>query len=65
MELPAELSQQTWDALKTTRISGQLIELKRDSGPPSARAGGNRRFGDKKFGDKKKFGKKPYDKRRD
>ncbi|MEI2714095.1 MAG: DEAD/DEAH box helicase [Nocardioides sp.] len=65
VELPAELSQQTWDALKTTRISGQLIELKRDSGPPSARAGGNRRFGDKKFGDKKKFGKKPYDKRRD
>jgi len=31
VELPADLSPQTLDALKNTRISGQLIELTRDS----------------------------------
>ena len=37
VELPAELSAETWDALRSTRISGKLIGLKKDDGPPSAR----------------------------
>jgi ATP-dependent RNA helicase DeaD len=38
VELPAELSTETWDALRSTRISGKLIALKKDDGPPSARS---------------------------
>ena len=38
VELPADLSRDTIDALKRTRISGQLINLQRDSGPPSSSA---------------------------
>ncbi len=34
VELPAELSAETWDALRSTRISGKLIGLKKDDGPP-------------------------------
>jgi ATP-dependent RNA helicase DeaD len=34
VELPAELSGETWDALRSTRISGKLIDLKKDDGPP-------------------------------
>lgn len=34
VELPADMSRETLDALKRTRISGQLINLQRDSGPP-------------------------------
>ena len=34
VELPAELSAETWDALRSTRISGKLIDLKKDDGPP-------------------------------
>lgn len=37
VELPADLPGEVWDALRNTRISGKLIELQRDSGPPSAR----------------------------
>ena len=37
VELPAELSAETWDALRSTRISGKLIGLKKDDGPPGAR----------------------------
>ena len=37
VELPAELPASTWDALRSTRISGKLIELKRDEGRPSHR----------------------------
>jgi ATP-dependent RNA helicase DeaD len=37
VELPADLSAETWDALRSTRISGKLIGLKKDDGPPSAR----------------------------
>lgn len=37
VELPAELPGEVWDALRNTRISGKLIELQRDSGPPAAR----------------------------
>ncbi len=35
VELPAELPGTAWDALQTTRISGKLIELRRDEGAPS------------------------------
>jgi len=38
VELPAELSAETWDALRSTRISGKLIALKKDDGPPAARS---------------------------
>jgi ATP-dependent RNA helicase DeaD len=38
VELPADLPAETWDALRSTRISGKLIGLKRDDGPPSARS---------------------------
>ena len=34
VELPAELPGKVWKALEQTRISGKLIELQRDSGPP-------------------------------
>src|SRR3954469_5543002 len=34
VELPADLSSETWDALRSTRISGKLIGLKKDDGPP-------------------------------
>ena len=43
VELPAELSPETWKKLESTRISGKLIELTEDGGPrgssydPSAR----------------------------
>jgi ATP-dependent RNA helicase DeaD len=38
VELPATLSEQSWTALRQTRISGKLIELTRDSGPPAKRS---------------------------
>ncbi len=34
IELPARLSEDCWEALKSTRISGKLIELSRDNGAP-------------------------------
>ncbi|NNH69743.1 DEAD/DEAH box helicase [Nocardia uniformis] len=37
VELPADLSSETLDALRRTRISGQLIQLQLDSGPPGMR----------------------------
>jgi ATP-dependent RNA helicase DeaD len=37
VELPADLPASTWDALRSTRISGKLIDLKRDEGRPSGR----------------------------
>ncbi len=43
VELPATLSEETWAALRQTRISGKLIELTRDQGPPSRRSGPKRR----------------------
>ncbi|MFT4264072.1 MAG: DEAD/DEAH box helicase [Nocardioides sp.] len=39
VELPADLPQETWDALAETRISGKLIELSRDRGAPNRRTG--------------------------
>ncbi len=35
VELPTELPESVWDALRQTRISGKLIELKKDTGAPS------------------------------
>lgn len=35
VELPAKLPGPVWDKLKETRISGKLIELQRDYGPPN------------------------------
>ena len=37
VELPADLPSTVWDALKSTRISGKLIELSRDAGPAPSR----------------------------
>ncbi|MGN2636153.1 DEAD/DEAH box helicase [Nocardia takedensis] len=37
VELPADLSDETLEALRRTRISGQLIQLQLDSGPPQQR----------------------------
>ncbi|WP_418060917.1 DEAD/DEAH box helicase [Pimelobacter simplex] len=34
VELPANLPPEAWEKLKSTRISGKLIELARDFGPP-------------------------------
>jgi ATP-dependent RNA helicase DeaD len=34
VELPAKLPGPVWEKLKETRISGKLIELQRDYGPP-------------------------------
>ena len=39
VELPADLSAETLEALRRTRISGQLIQLQRDDGPPGHRPG--------------------------
>ncbi len=39
VELPAELPGTAWDALQSTRISGKLIELRRDEGAPARAAG--------------------------
>ncbi|MFB7722711.1 MULTISPECIES: DEAD/DEAH box helicase [unclassified Nocardia] len=38
VELPADLSQETLNALSRTRISGQLIQLQLDSGAPGQRS---------------------------
>ena len=43
VELPATLSEETWAALRQTRIGGKLIELTRDQGPPNRRSGQKRR----------------------
>uniref|UniRef100_UPI00197B8777 DbpA RNA binding domain-containing protein n=1 Tax=Microbacterium sp. CPCC 204701 TaxID=2493084 RepID=UPI00197B8777 len=43
VELPANLSRETLDRLSDTRISGQLIELRPDSGRPQRRTDGERK----------------------
>ena len=45
VELPAELPAAVLAALATTRISGQLIELRRDTGRPRDERGRDDRFG--------------------
>jgi ATP-dependent RNA helicase DeaD len=42
VELPADLPAGTLDRLSGTRISGKLIEIKADSGPPSRRPAGQK-----------------------
>ncbi|PPJ27928.1 ATP-dependent RNA helicase [Nocardia nova] len=51
VELPADLSSETLDALRRTRISGVLIQLQLDQGPPSHRSlsRGPRREGPRKY----------------
>ncbi|MFD4367833.1 DEAD/DEAH box helicase [Rhodococcus sp. NPDC058521] len=39
VELPADLSRETLEALRRTRISGVLIQLQPDTGPPAGRPG--------------------------
>ncbi len=39
VELPAQLSPDQWERLKNTRISGKLIELAKDYGPPKRSRG--------------------------
>ncbi|WP_210649645.1 DEAD/DEAH box helicase [Nocardioides sp. SYSU D00065] len=45
VELPANLPAGTLDRLAGTRISGKLIEIKTDGGPPRSRPGGHRKGG--------------------
>ena len=42
VELPAQLPRETLEALRRTRISGVLIQLQLDSGPPGQRPRGGR-----------------------
>jgi len=44
IELPARLSEDCWAALKSTRISGKLIELSRDNGAPRRNDRPNREY---------------------
>ncbi|WP_318152340.1 DEAD/DEAH box helicase [Nocardioides hwasunensis] len=45
VELPADLPPGTLDRLAATRISGKLIEIKPDNGPPRHRPSGHRKGG--------------------
>ncbi|TSE01864.1 DEAD/DEAH box helicase [Skermania sp. ID1734] len=56
VELPAKLSRETLEALRSTRIGGQLIQLRLDDGPPGRR-GHSDRHGDKR-GKPDKFAKR-------
>ncbi|MEV7398575.1 DEAD/DEAH box helicase [Aeromicrobium sp. NPDC092404] len=58
VELPADLPDAVFEALANTRISGKLIELQLDDGPPIRRTREDRK-GYSKRGD----GKTPYEKR--
>jgi ATP-dependent RNA helicase DeaD len=68
VELPADLPEAVFDALANTRISGKLIDLQLDSGPPISRSREDRkpyakREGGKKPYEKKSYEKKPYEKK--
>ncbi|QHG84468.1 DEAD/DEAH box helicase [Rhodococcus rhodochrous] len=63
VELPKDLSPQTLDALRSTRISGVLIQLQPDSGAPSGRPSSyrgrdDRRGDDRRGGDRRDQGKR-------
>ncbi|QDQ97263.1 DEAD/DEAH box helicase [Tomitella fengzijianii] len=59
VELPADLSRETVAALRHTRVCGELIDLKPDSGPPSGAPGS---FGGKgRGGGHRKGGRGPRD----
>jgi ATP-dependent RNA helicase DeaD len=61
VELPAQLSRETLEALRSTRISGVLIQLQPDQGPPAGRPGGGFKGRDRDNWDKPraKFSKGP------
>ena len=60
VELPAELADETLEALRATRISGVLIQLTPDQGAPGHRPqGGQRERSGGKFEKKGKFDKRP------
>jgi ATP-dependent RNA helicase DeaD len=65
VELPADLAPETWDALRNTRISGKLIDLKRDGGAPGARPDRSAAHGGSKAGPKTGSERKPRHKNRD
>ncbi|OWY83758.1 MULTISPECIES: DEAD/DEAH box helicase [Rhodococcus] len=63
VELPKDLSPQTLEALRSTRISGVLIQLQPDSGAPSGRPSSyrgrdDRRGDDRRGGDRRDHGKR-------
>ena len=60
VELPAELSPETWKKLESTRISGKLIELSEDGGPRGSRPQGGSSY-DGGARDKKPRHKKSFD----
>jgi ATP-dependent RNA helicase DeaD len=75
VELPADLPDAVFEALANTRISGKLIDLQPDSGPPIKRSREDRKgkpyekkthekrpYPSKAPADKKPYGKKPYEK---
>jgi len=61
VELPADLPDAVFEALANTRISGKLIDLRPDAGPP--RNGANRKPYARKPYEKKPYEKKPYAKK--
>jgi ATP-dependent RNA helicase DeaD len=63
VELPADLPDAVFEALANTRISGKLIELQLDDGPPIKRTREDRKGYTKRSDDKKPYGKKPYEKK--
>ncbi|WP_241385176.1 DEAD/DEAH box helicase [Rhodococcus sp. CH91] len=70
VELPKDLSPQTLEALRATRISGVLIQLQPDSGAPSGRPSSyrgrdDRRGDDRRGGDRRDQGKRDRGSRRE
>ncbi|CAM2811020.1 DEAD/DEAH box helicase [Skermania piniformis] len=63
VELPADLSDETLEALRNTRIGGQLIQLQRDSGPPLQRSAGRGRPSTGFRAERKSFDKRGFDKK--
>lgn len=60
MELPADLPDAVFEALANTRISGKLIDLQLDDGPPIKRTREDRKPYAKRSDAKKPYVKKPY-----
>jgi ATP-dependent RNA helicase DeaD len=58
VELPSDLPSAVFEALANTRISGKLIDIQLDDGPPIRRTREDRKGG-KSYGDRKKFDKRP------
>ncbi|MEJ7635967.1 DEAD/DEAH box helicase [Aeromicrobium sp.] len=60
VELPADLPDAVFEALANTRISGKLIDLQLDDGPPIKRTREDRKPYAKRSDAKKPYVKKPY-----